>query len=54
MAIQSDDYKIITDDPAKDVPDFKEYAERLSQIIVVQNLNLQLEYLEDGEQEKLQ
>jgi ABC-type phosphate/phosphonate transport system ATPase subunit len=27
------DYKIIIDQPASDVPDFKKYSERLSQII---------------------
>jgi uncharacterized protein YjbI with pentapeptide repeats len=31
---QTDDYKIIIDEPARDVPDFKEHAERLSKIIV--------------------
>lgn len=31
--IQKTDYKIIIDQPASDVPDFKKYSERLSQII---------------------
>lgn len=32
--IQTDNYKIIIDEPAKDIPDFREHAERLSKIIV--------------------
>ena len=32
--IQTDDYKIIIDEPARDVSDFREHAERLSKIIV--------------------
>ena len=35
MAINNwTDYKIIIDEPAKDVPDFREHAEWLSKIIV--------------------
>jgi Cdc6-like AAA superfamily ATPase len=32
--IRTDNYKIIIDEPARDVPDFREHAERLSKIIV--------------------
>jgi predicted KAP-like P-loop ATPase len=32
--IRTDDYKIIIDEPARDVPDFREHAERLPKIIV--------------------